>query len=81
MMWCRYPNKMVADPVRGTVMFELTTGEIFAVEELVGMILSHARDQAEIMGSEPVDGAVLTVRILPLTLLPLVQRSPKFRIY
>jgi len=48
---------------RGTVAFELTTGEVFAVEELVGMILAHAKEQAVLMGNEAVEGSVITVRL------------------
>jgi len=46
---------------RNTVGFELSNGDIYSVEELMGMVLAHAKDQAEIAGEEPVDGAVITV--------------------
>jgi len=57
----RYPNKMVADPDLGTVAFEVSNGEVYSVEELVGMILAHAREQAEYMANETVLNAVITV--------------------
>ena len=44
----RFPHyKLVKDPARGTVMFEHAEGVTYSVEELLGMVLAHAKSQAE----------------------------------
>ncbi|KAI8923615.1 Hsp70 protein-domain-containing protein [Entophlyctis helioformis] len=57
-----FPNVMTSDAARGgTIAFEATPGEVFAVEELVAMILAHAKQQAASYGEVAVSGAVITV--------------------
>jgi len=43
------------------VVFDVE-GKDFSVEELVAMILKHAREQAEVMAGDLVKDAVITVR-------------------
>ncbi|KAJ3184592.1 Hypoxia up-regulated protein 1 [Geranomyces variabilis] len=56
-----FANRMVRDPVRGTVSFTFNETTTFSVEELVAMQLAAAKKQAEDAGQEFVAGAVLTV--------------------
>lgn len=61
-----FQNTMVLESRRGGVAFKhesTVPGEeaILSVEELVALLLDHARDQAETAGKEPVSGAVITV--------------------
>ena len=44
----RFPMyKLEADPDRGTVVFRHDEDTVYSVEELLGMILAHAKSQAE----------------------------------
>ncbi|KAJ3140974.1 Hypoxia up-regulated protein 1 [Geranomyces variabilis] len=56
-----FANRMVRDPIRGTVSFTFNETTTFSVEELVAMQLAAAKKQAEDAGQEFVAGAVLTV--------------------
>ena len=51
---------MIPHPSRGTVAFSLEN-EIYAVEELVGLLFRNARAQAEVMARQNVTDCVLTV--------------------
>lgn len=55
-----YSNVMVEDPERHTCAFTLGT-ETYRVEELVAMLLQHAKRQAEAYAKIDVSGAVITV--------------------
>ncbi|KAI8848980.1 Hsp70 protein-domain-containing protein, partial [Chytridium lagenaria] len=54
-------GEMVADEDRQTCAFRLSPTITYTVEELVGMELAHAKQQAEIFGGEAVSGAIITV--------------------
>jgi hypoxia up-regulated 1 len=54
------PNNMIKDKIRGTCNF-LVDGTEYRVEELVAMLLAHAKQQAEIYANLTVSGAVITV--------------------
>ncbi|KAF9412538.1 hypothetical protein BGZ94_001010 [Podila epigama] len=56
-----FTNNMIRDPVRGTVMFETTSGSKFTVEELVAMQFSLAKKQAEETAGETVKDVVITI--------------------
>ena len=61
----RHPNDLTADVDRGTVIFMHETGDIaetnYAVEELVGMLFSDLKLQAEETAKEPVKEVVISV--------------------
>ena len=52
-----------ADPERGTVVFKHDEETKFSVEELVGMILSHAKDTAEEYTTQKIRDIVITVPV------------------
>ena len=52
-----------ADPERGTVVFKHDEETKFSVEELVGMILSHATDTAEEYTTQKIRDIVITVPV------------------
>ncbi|CAJ0627449.1 4479_t:CDS:2 [Entrophospora sp. SA101] len=56
-----FPNKIIKDPIRGTVLFQHNETTTFSVEELVAMQLSHAKKQAEVTAQEEVKDSVITV--------------------
>ncbi|KAI9223605.1 Hsp70 protein-domain-containing protein [Blastocladiella britannica] len=57
-----YPVSMTTDPERGTVRLAgLATNDIYSVEELVAMQLTHARMQAEESIQRPVTDTVITI--------------------
>lgn len=60
----RFPQyEIEADPVRGTVIFRHDSETTYSVEELLGMILSHAKTQAETFTEQPIKDAVITVPV------------------
>ena len=57
----RYPQyKLEADPERNTVMFRHDEETLYSVEELLGMVLAHAKTQAETFTGQAVRDAVIT---------------------
>lgn len=57
----RFPQyRIEADPVRGTVVFRHDEDTTYSVEELVGMLLSHAKTQAESFTEQTVKDTVIT---------------------
>eukprot|EP00842_Homolaphlyctis_polyrhiza_P004432 jgi/Hompol1/4990/HPOL_004075-RA len=56
-----FPNVMIEDPARGTIAFKLDDSTVYSVEELVAMLLAHAKQQAVAHSGIPVSGAVITV--------------------
>jgi hypoxia up-regulated 1 len=52
-----------ADPERGTVVFRHDDETAFTVEELVGMILTHAKNIAEEYTEQKIRDTVLTVPV------------------
>lgn len=60
----RFPQYDIeADPIRGTVIFRHDSETTYSVEELLGMILSHAKSQAETFTEQPIKDAVITVPV------------------
>jgi len=60
----RFPQYDIeADPIRGTVIFRHDSETTYSVEELLGMILSHAKAQAETFTEQPIKDAVITVPV------------------
>jgi len=60
----RFPQyEIEADPIRGTVIFRHDSETTYSVEELLGMILSHAKTQAETFTEQPIKDAVITVPV------------------
>jgi len=60
----RFPYyKLEADPERGTVMFRHDEDTVYSVEELLGMILAHAKTQAETYTGQTVRDAVITTPV------------------
>ena len=60
----RFPQyKLEADPERGTVMFRHDEETVYSVEELLGMILAHAKSQAETYTGQAVRDAVITTPV------------------
>ncbi|KAI8813136.1 Hsp70 protein-domain-containing protein [Cladochytrium replicatum] len=55
-----FSNVIKHNEERGTPVFGVEK-DVYSVEEIVGMQLAHAKEQAEIFGNEPVSGAVITV--------------------
>jgi hypoxia up-regulated 1 len=58
-----FTNNMIRDPVRGTALFETTSGNQFTVEELVAMQFALAKQQAEETAGESVKDVVITVSL------------------
>ncbi|KAI9203941.1 Hsp70 protein-domain-containing protein [Polychytrium aggregatum] len=56
-----FPVVLKKDAVRGTCLALDEQGNEYSVEELVGMQLAHAKEQAVLYGQESVSGAVITV--------------------
>jgi len=57
----RFPQyKLEADSERGTVVFRHDEDTSYSVEELLGMILAHAKTQAESYTGQPVRDVVIT---------------------
>jgi len=57
----RFPQyKIEADPERGTVVFRHDEDTTYSVEELVGMMLAHAKTQAESFTEQTIKDAVIT---------------------
>ncbi|KAJ3220348.1 Hypoxia up-regulated protein 1 [Dinochytrium kinnereticum] len=56
-----FQNGMISVDERQTTAFLLSPTTNFTVEELVGMELAHAKQQAETFGGEAVSGAIITV--------------------
>ncbi|CAG8529838.1 6183_t:CDS:10 [Diversispora eburnea] len=56
-----FPNKIMSDPIRGTVTFQHNETNVFSVEELLAMQLSHAKELAEITAHETIKDVVITV--------------------
>jgi len=60
----RFPQyKLEADPERNTVMFRHDEETVYSVEELLGMILAHAKTQAETYTGQAVRDAVITTPV------------------
>jgi len=60
----RFPQYTIeADPVRETVLFRHNEETVYSVEELVGMILAHAKDQAEAFTEQSIKDAVITAPV------------------
>ncbi|CAI2179762.1 6593_t:CDS:10 [Funneliformis geosporum] len=56
-----FPNKIVPDPIRGTVVFQHNETTTFSVEELLAMQFAHAKEQAEAAAQEAIKDVVITV--------------------
>ncbi|CAG8645954.1 5299_t:CDS:2, partial [Funneliformis mosseae] len=56
-----FPNKIVPDPIRGTVVFQHNETTNFSVEELLAMQFAHAKEQAEATAQEAIKDVVITV--------------------
>ncbi|CAJ0640731.1 6430_t:CDS:10 [Entrophospora sp. SA101] len=54
-------NKIIKDPIRGTVLFQHNETTTFSVEELVAMQLSYAKEQAKVTAQEEVKDSIITV--------------------
>jgi len=60
----RFPQYTIeADPVRGTVLFRHSADTVYSVEELLGMILAHAKAQAEAFTEQAIKDAVITTPV------------------
>lgn len=59
----RFPHHTIQESERGTVEFKLASGEVYSVEELLGMIFSHAKRQAEDFTEQKVKDSVITVPV------------------
>lgn len=60
----RFPfYEIVEDPQRGTVAFKHDENTVFTVEELMGMILTHAKNIAEEYTEQKIRDTVLTVPV------------------
>jgi len=59
----RFPHHKIQESERGTVEFKLASGEVYSVEELLGMIFSHAKKQAEDFTDQKVKDSVITVPV------------------
>ncbi|KAI8814028.1 Hsp70 protein-domain-containing protein [Cladochytrium replicatum] len=55
-----FSNVIKHNEERGSPVFGVEK-DVYSVEEIVGMQLAHAKEQAEIFGNEQVSGAVITV--------------------
>ncbi|CAG8741863.1 16987_t:CDS:2, partial [Racocetra fulgida] len=56
-----FPNKIIPDPLRGTILFQHNETTVFSLEELLAMQLSHARELAEATAQETIKDVVITV--------------------
>ncbi|KAF0478530.1 HSP70-domain-containing protein [Gigaspora margarita] len=56
-----FPNKIIPDPLRGTVLFQHNETTVFSIEELLAMQLSYARELAEATAHESIKDVVITV--------------------
>jgi len=57
----RFPQYIIeADPERGTVVFRHDEETTYSVEELIGMVLAHAKTQAESFTEQTVKDTVIT---------------------
>ncbi|CAG8574514.1 8554_t:CDS:10 [Cetraspora pellucida] len=56
-----FPNKIIPDPLRGTILFQHNETTVFSIEELLAMQLSHARELAETTAQETIKDVVITV--------------------
>jgi len=60
----RFPQYTIeADPERGTVVFRHDDETTYSVEELIGMVLAHAKTQAESFTEQPVKDVVITTPV------------------
>lgn len=60
----RFPQyNLEADPDRGTVLFRHDQDTTYSVEELLGMVLAHARSQAETFTEQAVKDVVITTPV------------------
>jgi len=60
----RFPQYTIeADPKRGTVLFRHDDSTVYSVEELLGMVLAHAKHQAEAFTEQPIKDAVITTPV------------------
>ncbi|XP_059087977.1 hypoxia up-regulated protein 1-like isoform X2 [Tigriopus californicus] len=60
----RFPHYQIqAHPERGTVMFQHDENTVYTVEELIGMILEHAKSIAETYTEQKIKDAVVTVPV------------------
>lgn len=60
----RFPQyTLEADPERGTVLFRHDSETVYSVEELLGMILAHAKTQAEAYTEQAVRDVVITTPV------------------
>jgi len=60
----RFPQyTLEADPERGTVLFRHDSETLYSVEELLGMILAHAKTQAEAYTEQTVRDVVITTPV------------------
>lgn len=58
-----FPNKIIPDPIRGTVVFQHNETTTFTAEEILAMQFSHAKEQAEAAAQEAIKDVVITVFI------------------
>ncbi|RIA89435.1 Hsp70 protein [Glomus cerebriforme] len=56
-----FPNKIIPDPIRGTVVFQHNETTVFTVEELLAMQFTHAKELAEVTAQETIKDVVITV--------------------
>jgi len=60
----RFPeHKLEADAERGTVLFRTPDDIVYSVEELIGMMLAHAKNQAEVYTEQSIKDVVITVPV------------------
>jgi len=60
----RFPQYTIeADPERGTVLFRHDAETTYSVEELIGMMLAHAKTQAEAFTEQTVKDVVITTPV------------------
>jgi len=59
----RFPHHNIRESDRGTVEFVLSDDVSYTVEELLGMIFSHAKLQAETYAEQKIKDAVITVPV------------------
>lgn len=59
----RFPHHTIQESSRGTVEFKLEDDLVYSVEELLGMIFSHAKKQAEDFTEQKLKDAVITTPV------------------
>ncbi|RGB32887.1 Hsp70 protein [Rhizophagus diaphanus] len=56
-----FSNKIIPDPIRGTVVFQHNETTTFTAEEILAMQFSHAKELAEAAAQEAIKDVVITV--------------------